>query len=79
MTVTVAVSVTLGHEPCETVTVYVVVSNGVTVNVEEQQYTSAGMEWKPVKSLRLDNPGQLLTEYLTSGRRIIIEESGKVV
>ena len=51
----------------------------VTVNVEEQQYTSAGMEWKPVKSLRLDNPGQLLTEYLTSGRRIIIEESGKVV
>lgn len=32
--------------------------------------------WVTTEILRLDNPGQLQTKYLTSTRRFIIEEDG---
>lgn len=33
-------------------------------------------EWKTVETLELDNPGQLVTKYITSSRRLVIEENG---
>ena len=33
-------------------------------------------EWKTFETLLLDNPGQLLTKYITSTRRLVIEENG---
>lgn len=35
-------------------------------------------EWKTVETLDLNYPGQLLTRYLTSTRRIVIEENGNL-
>lgn len=34
-------------------------------------------EWKTVETISLDNPGQLVTRYLTSTRRLVIEENGQ--
>lgn len=31
-------------------------------------------EWTTTETLRLDHPGQLQTKYLTSTRRLVIEE-----
>lgn len=33
-------------------------------------------EWETVEELPLSNPGQLQTRYLTSSRRLVIEERG---
>lgn len=35
-------------------------------------------EWKDAEVLDLNNPGQLLTKYITSTRRIVIEENGNL-
>lgn len=35
-------------------------------------------EWKDTEVLDLSNPGYLLTRYLTSTRRVIIEEDGSL-
>lgn len=35
-------------------------------------------EWKTVEEVDCNNPGQLVTRYLTSSRRILIEENGNL-
>lgn len=54
----------------------------VKVSIQERQYDyvlgQMSDEWKTVETLRLDNPGQLQTKYLTSTRRFIIEEDGNL-
>ncbi len=32
--------------------------------------------WKTVEIIALNNPGQLLTKYITDSRRLVIEEDG---
>lgn len=53
----------------------------VKVMVQDQEYDLRTMElipdsWHTVETLDLNNPGQLVTRYLTSSRRIVIEENG---
>lgn len=57
----------------------------VNVLVQDKVYVPVGDgkgwpewngEWKTVETLPLDNAGQLLTKYVTSSRRLVIEENG---
>jgi hypothetical protein len=54
----------------------------VKVSVQEQQYDHLLGQmtdtWVTIKTIPLNNPGQLLTEYLTTTRRCIIEEDGNL-
>lgn len=53
----------------------------VKVMVQDQEFDLRTMElipdsWRTVETLDLNNPGQVLTKYLTNSRRIVIEENG---
>jgi len=42
----------------------------------DAELNQLGTEWHTVETLKLDNPGQLITKYLTNTRRLVIEENG---
>lgn len=56
--------------------VKVLVQDKKLVYGDDNQILSS--EWITTEVLRLDNPGQLQTKYLTSTRRLIIEEDGNL-